>query len=393
MTPSPPTARVLRLITRLNIGGPARQALLLTRALQDQFPTTLAAGNATAVEGELSDPEVVVRRVPLVRPVRPGTDARAVVAVRRLMNETRPVLLHTHMAKAGTVGRLAALTSSLRPRTVHSFHGHVLDGYFRAGAQRGFIEIERALARRTDVLIAVSAEIRDALLDLGIGRPHQFAVIPLGLDLSTFLAVDRPTGRLRHALGLRPEVPLVGAVGRLVPIKDLDTLLNALHRLDGVHLALVGDGDLRWRLEARAREMGMADRVHFTGWWSDVAAVFGDVDVVALTSRNEGTPVSLIEAAASGRPVVATSVGGVARTVEHGVTGYLTRPGDAGQIAAHLSDLLGDPERRRRMGEAGRRLAAERFGRERLVADIAALYGELVPGRPSRGAIASSGCP
>ncbi len=379
MTAPASASRILRLITRLNIGGPARQALLLTRDLAEQYPTVLAAGTPTAVEGELVDADVPVRRVPLVRPLRPSVDARAVVAVRRLITEIRPALVHTHMAKAGTVGRLSALTCSTRPVTVHSFHGHVLDGYFRAPVQRGFIEIERSLARRTDVLIAISPEIRDALLDLGIGRLQQYRVIPLGLDLSSFLAIQAPTGRLRSALGLGNDVALVGAIGRLVAIKDLETLFAALQHLGAVHLAVIGDGELRPYLEGRARAMGIADRVHFTGWWPDVPGAVSDLDVVALTSRNEGTPVSLIEAAAAGCPVVATRVGGVARTVEDGVTGYLARPGDSRQIADQISHLLAHSEIRRRMGQAGRRLARERFGHQRLLTDIAALYSELAP--------------
>ena len=375
--------RVLRLITRLNVGGPARHALLLTRQLADHFPTTLAAGQCAASEGELCDADVAVERVPLVRSLQPDADVRALKAVRRLIVEHRPAILHSHMAKAGTVGRLAARTVSRPPRTIHTFHGHVLDGYFKPAVQSAFTTVERQLARHTDVLIAVSPEIRDALLDLGIGRPAQFHVIPLGLDLRPFLAVSRPAGTLRAQLGIGPEVPLVGVLGRLVPIKDLGTLLEAIARLPDVHLAVVGDGELREVLVRRAAEMGLADRVHFTGWWSDVAAAMSDVDVVALTSRNEGTPVSLIEAFACGRPVVATRVGGVPEVVKDGVTGHLAGPGDAEQIAGLLRRLLDDPDARRRMGEAGREDVRDRFSHERLVRDIRDLYADLCSS-PSR---------
>jgi glycosyltransferase involved in cell wall biosynthesis len=373
-----PSLPIVRLITRLNIGGPARQALLLTRQLAPQFPTTLAAGAPAVGEGELSDPAVQVRRVPLVRPLRPDADARAAFAVRQLLVETRARLLHTHMAKAGTVGRWAALTLRPRPRTVHTFHGHVLDGYFKPTVQRAFTEIERNLARRTDALVAVSTEIRDALLDLGIGRPHQFHVIPLGLDLSPFLAVDGPSGALRRAIGIGADVPLVSAIGRLVPIKDLGTLLAAVALLPGVHLALVGDGEMRTRLQAQTVAMGLAARVHFTGWFHDVPAALSDSDVVALTSRNEGTPVSLIEAAAAARPVVATAVGGVPQVVLDGVTGYLAGPGRSEDIAGLLHRLVADPERRACMGEAGRRHVRQRFSHERLVRDIRDLYAGLL---------------
>jgi glycosyltransferase involved in cell wall biosynthesis len=268
---------------------------------------------------------------------------------------------------------------------VHTFHGHVLEGYFGRGSQRAFIEVERQLARCSDALVAVSSEIRDQLLDLGIGRPAQFTVIPVGLDLAHFLAVDRPRGILRNHLGLTPDVPLVGAVGRLVPVKDNETLLTAVQPLPGVHLALVGDGELRGPLEARARSLGMADRVHFTGWWEDLPGAYSDLDVVALTSRNEGTPLALIEAGAAGRPVVSTDVGGVRSVVADGVSGVLTPPGDPSAVSRALARLLAEPESRRRMGLAGRARVQERFGHQRLVADIRALYVQVLSDKRQNG--------
>ena len=370
-------AAVVRLITRLNVGGPARQALTLTRDLRHRFPTVLAAGRPTESEGEMSDPDVEVRHVPLVRPLNPEADARAFTAVRRLLGTVRPAILHTHMAKAGTVGRSAALSVRPRPRTVHTFHGHVLEGYFSPAVQRAFLAVERQLARHSDALVAVSTEIRDDLLALGIGRPSQFHVIPLGFDLSAFLGIGGPTGQLRGSLGIGPDVPLIGAIGRLVPIKDMGSALEIVARLDGVHLVLVGDGECRPQLEAQAHRMGLADRVHFTGWW-DVPAALADVDVVLLTSRNEGTPVALIEAAAAARPVVATKVGGVPLVVEDGVTGWLGAAGDTEGLAGLVARLLESPDTRRAMGAAGRNRVAERFRKERLLADVTALYDELL---------------
>lgn len=369
---------IVRVITRLNVGGPARHALLLCRELAAEYDTTLAAGTPTASEGEMADPDVRVVRVPLVRPLSVYHDPRAVLAVRRLLSARRPALVHSHMAKAGTVGRVAAVTVRPRPKLVHTFHGHVLEGYFGRWSQRAFIEVERQLARRSDALIAVSSEIRDQLLDLGIGRPAQFNVIPVGLDLAHLLAVDRPRGILRNHLGLAPDVPLVGAVGRLVPIKDNETLLAAVAPLPGVHLALVGDGEVRGALEARARQLGMADRVHVTGWWGDMAAAYSDLDVVALTSRNEGTPLALIEAGAAGRPVVSSDVGGVRSVVADGVSGVLTPPGDPSAVSHALARLLADPESRDRMGRSGRERVQQRFGHQRLLADIRELYADLL---------------
>ncbi len=331
---APPThSTVLRLITRMNIGGPARQAILLTKGLSAEFPTVLAAGRPSEAEGELTDPDVPVRHVPTLC-ARYGLQLTcgALLAVRRLLHDTGVRLVHTHMAKAGTIGRLAALSSPRRrrPRLVHTFHGHVLQGYFAGPQQRAFVQFERILAKQSDVLIAVSPEVRDELLDLGIGKAAQYRVIPLGFDLTPLLAVGTPggpVGRLRSALGIAGNVPLAGILGRLVPVKDHATLFAAVATVPGLHLAVLGDGELRATLEALAHEIGISDRTHFTGWWTDVPSAMADLDVAVLSSRNEGTPVALIEALAAGRPVVATDVGGVRHVVQDGETGWLCRCG------------------------------------------------------------------
>lgn len=372
------TKRIVRAITRLNIGGPARQALLLTRALRPGYETTLITGVPQAGEGELSDPEVVPTRIPLVRPLSPTADLKAYRALKATIEDVRPALVHTHMAKAGALGRRAARSVDASIRTVHTFHGHVLDGYFRPSVERVFIEIERRLARKTDALVAVSDEVRDALLDLRIGSPQQWRVIPLGFELDDLLAVERPSGALRAAVGVASDTPLVGVLGRLAPIKDHATLLEAMSRLESVHLVVLGDGELRQQLEGKTRAMHLGDRVHFLGWWTDVPSAMSDLDVVALTSRNEGTPVSLIEALAAGVPVVATDVGGVRSVVEDEVSGYITQPRDAEAIARAIRALLDDGDKRRVMGAAGRVHVRERFSSTRLIADTHALYEDLL---------------
>lgn len=370
---------VVRVITRLNIGGPARQALLLSRRLQAEWPTVLAAGMSGTSEGELSDAGVTVHPVPLVRRLSPAMDLRAAASVRSLLKMHRPRLVHSHMAKAGAIARTTALGLRPRPRLVHTFHGHVLDGYFRPGAQRAFLEIERRLARHTDRLIAVSPQVRDELLGLGIGVPEQYRVVPLGLDLDRFLALDERSGRLRRRLGLGADAVLVGAVGRLAAVKDLTTLLQAVARLDGVHVVLVGDGDERPALQAEAGRLGLSHRAHFIGWELDIVAVMGDLDVVVLTSRHEGTPVALIEALAARRPVVATDVGGVRFVVEDGVSGLLAPARDPAAFAERLGQALGDPAGAAQMASKGRDQVRSRFNADRLVSDIAGLYSELVP--------------
>lgn len=382
-------ADVLLLLTRLNIGGPAGQALLLAKGLAPDFEALLAAGTPAAKEGELTDPEVRVHRVPLVRPVRPATDLRAFTVLRRLVNDAGPGLVHTHMAKAGTLGRLAVLSSgppAKRPRLVHTFHGHVLEGYFGGPQQSAFIALERLLARRTDVLVAVSPEVRDELVDLGVGKPAQYRVIPLGLDLAPFLAIgtggrsggNEAEGKLRAALGLGPDVPLAGIPGRLVPVKDHETLFSALATVPDVHLAVLGDGELRQTLEGMAHSLGIAGRTHFTGWWEDMPGALADLDVVVLSSRNEGTPVALIEALAAGRPVIATDVGGVRHVVQDSETGWLAPPGDPAALAELLRRVLEHRELAARLAAEGRRRVAQRFGQANMIASHVALYQELL---------------
>jgi len=257
----------------------------------------------------------------------------------------------------------------------------VLEGYFRPSLQRAFIEAERLLARRTDLLVAVSPQVRDSLLELGIGTPDKFRVIALGFDLGELLRVDGKSGALRESLGIPDGAPLVGIVGRLVPIKDHRTLISAIARLDGVHLAIVGDGELRSELEAVVEELGLGDRVHFAGWQKDVAKVVSDLDVVALSSLNEGTPVSLIEALAASVPVVATDVGGVRFVVSDGENGYVCPPSDPEGLANRISKLLDDAELRASFGSKGREMVRTRFDRARLVRDIEDLYAELLEDR------------
>lgn len=366
---------VVRVITRLNIGGPARHVLTLTAELADEFPTTLVAGTPPAQEGELLDPRVPVTRVPLVRAPDPRRDIAALRALRHILAAEQPRIVHTHMAKAGALGRIAAWrTAAAR---VHTFHGHVLEGYFPPVVQRAFVLAERALARRTDVLVTVSEHVKEDLLQLGIGRPEQYRVIPLGLDLTGHLAANGPSGALRGRLGLSADTPLLGCVGRLVPIKDHHTLLDALTRIPDVHLALLGDGKSRTALEAHAESLGVNRRVHFAGWWHDMPSAIADMDLVVLTSRNEGTPVALIEAHACAKAAVSTRVGGVPAVVRDGETGLLVPPGDPGATAEAITTLLSDPARRAAMGEAGRAHVRRRYSKERLVADIRALYREL----------------
>jgi len=385
--PPSAAARVVRVITRLNVGGPARQAVLLTDVLRPLgYETELVWGVERAGEGRIEIPHGVPNtHLPdLRRAAAPARDLKALRAIARLLRARRPHVVHTHMAKAGALGRVAAWRSKV-PVVVHTFEGHVLEGYFSRPVSAGYLAAERSLARISHALVAVSPAVRDELLSLGIGRPSQWRVIPVGLDLGDLLTakVDQATGR--RAVGLPEDGPVVGIVGRLVPVKDHATFLEAAARIrrerPDVTFVVAGDGELRASLEERARRT-LGNRCRFLGWVKDLRSLYGAIDVAVLTSRNEGTPVALIEAAAASTPVVATRVGGVADVVVDGRTGHLCPPGDPTAVATAVLGLLGDPTKAHRMGAAARETVRERFTIERLANDLADLYRELLDRSP-----------
>ena len=380
--------RVMRIIARLNIGGPALHATLLTERLDPRrYHSILVTGVEEAGEGNYlalhgrRSPEVVVLPA-LGREIDLRRDVTTLLQLVRLIRRVRPHIVHTHTAKAGGVGRLAAWLARV-PVIVHTYHGHVLDGYFAAWKTRVFVAIERWLARRTDCLLAVSDNVRRELLARGIGTAARLRVLPLGLELDRFVAADTCRGHLRRELGVKPDTPLTGIVARLVPIKAHETFVAVaalLARRTDAHFVVVGDGERRAELERLAGNAGMNDRIHFLGWRADLERIYADLDVVVLTSRNEGSPVALIESMAAGRPVVATRVGGVPDVVQDGVSGLLVGVGDVEGLASAVEQLINDPARGRLMGQAGRERVQRMYGAERLLRDIDALYQELLVG-------------
>jgi glycosyltransferase involved in cell wall biosynthesis len=374
-------------MTRLNVGGPARQELGLTEAMREVgFDCELIAGRPDPREGTSPGAESAARVIGcLQREFHPGRDLRALAALTAHLRSRRPDVVHTHQAKAGALGRTAAAVCRV-PVIVHTFHGHVLRGYFSPSATAAFVRAERAMARHTDALVAVSAAVRDDLLALGVGHPHQWHVIPLGLDLDPIRTLQDSPQRCRAILGIPLEGPLVAMASRLVAVKDPGMFLEAarlmVREMPEVTFVVAGDGDLRAQVEQEASVL-FGPRMRFLGWRDDVATVYRAADVVVLSSRHEGTPATLIEAAAAGRPVVATNVGGVSDVVIDEVTGLLVQAGDPAALASGTLDLLRDPQRARAMGLAGRR-HAERFSSRRLAGDLAALYTDLLAAKSER---------
>lgn len=398
---------VVRIIDRLNIGGPAKHVVWLTSGLAEAgFDAVLVTGTVPDGEGDMGyfarrtgiEP-VVISEMSRELSLR---DAVVVWKLLRRLWKLKPHIVHTHKAKAGAVGRVAAMLFKwltpgallLRPRNcrvVHTFHGHIFHSYYGRAKTRLFIMIERLLARFcTDQIVVVSDQQRFEICETyGIGRREQFRVVPLGVDLEEFS--DRQ-GRFRAELGIRPDELAVGIVGRLCEVKNHAMLLKVAAQSNGrrqlVRFVIIGNGHLRENLERQARELSIADRVVFAGFRDDATSLYADLDLVVLTSLNEGTPLTLIEAMSSGRAVASTEVGGVVDVMgerreardgfsiwDHGVTAPSQ---DVEAFARALTFLIERPGLCREMGERGRAFVRRHLSKERLVSDVEEVYRRLL---------------
>jgi glycosyltransferase involved in cell wall biosynthesis len=321
----------------------------------------------------------VSRVAGLGRALNGRQDVGALFAVVNELRRFQPHIVHTHTAKAGALGRVAAKLCR-SPAVVHTFHGHVFDGYFNPLVSRAFVGIERALARGTDAIVTISPRQREEIVEhYGIVPRFATYVVPLGFDLTRFSDIERFAGELRRELGIG-EAPLVSIVGRLVPIKDHPLLFEAIKRVDA-HLCVVGGGEEETELRALATRLGISHRTHFLGFRLDLERILADTDVLALTSKNEGTPVAVIEALAAGCSVVCTAVGGVPDVLEGGRWGRLVPERSPEAFALALNDALREkPGRSRAAAEAGRAYVQDKYGIDRLVRDHVRIYDELLRG-------------
>jgi glycosyltransferase involved in cell wall biosynthesis len=386
----------MRVIARLNMGGPAIHVANLAAGLEKRgYSTTLVAGSLARGEDSMDFLAerlgIDVVSVPeLQREVSPLHDARSVRHLTTLIRRERPHILHTHTAKAGAIARAAALLAgdARPPIVVHTFHGHVLKGYFGSGRTSFFRQVERSLARSSDVLVAVSPEVRDELVAHGVAPRNKFVVIRLGIPLADRLGDPTADLDYRRLYGIPPEAFVIGWVGRMTGVKDTGAVLEIVRatRKRGVDavLCMVGDGPDRERLEQLAHDLGIARASYFVGYQSDVAGYYRLFDAFVLPSVNEGTPVSVIESLASGTPVVANSVGGVPDIVRDGVDGFLVESGDTEGAAERLAQLAADPELRARLGGSGRAHVFERYSVSRLVDDVDRLYRSLLTAKGLR---------
>jgi glycosyltransferase involved in cell wall biosynthesis len=378
---------IVHAIARLNVGGAALSVLELAAGQQRRGHDVLVVAG-TIPPGERSmeyvadELGVPYLHLPVLqRELAPGSDAAAIRTLRRVIRERHATVLHTHTAKAGATGRLAALSvGRARPGAVlHTYHGHVLSGYFNPGRERAFRLLERMLAYSTDALVAVSDEVRDDLVRMHIARAGKFTVIPYGFDLDARVAGSAANrARVRNELGIGDGAFVIGWAGRLTAIKRPLDLIRVTAGVPDATLVLVGDGEDRLAVESLTRQLGISDRVRLLGYRDDLGALYSAFDVFLLTSANEGAPVVVIEALAAGVPVVATDAGGTASVVDAGETGLLAPVGAIEELQAEVKHLQQNRELRRSMGELGARRMRERFSVERMVDDTDYLYGRIL---------------
>ena len=387
--------RVLRLIARLNVGGPARHVILLDEGLRKRgFDTLLVHGSVGAAERSLEslavERAVPTRYVPRFgRAISLRDDVLAFGTILMLMWRWRPDIVHTHTAKAGALGRLAAFLFNLSRRrgkrcaVLHTFHGQVFAGYFGAVGSALVRTTERALALLTDRIVTISPTQRDDITSrFAVADAAKVVVIPIGLELNTLLARPPEWRGMREALGYNARDYVIGYVGRLVPIKDVVTLLHGIAILIDVlpqlRLVVAGDGEERPLLAALVRKLGLSEQVRFLGWHGDLPSLYAAMDLFVLTSINEGTPVSLIEAMAAGVPSIATAVGGVPDVLEDGMTGVLIPPRNPGAVAAAIKHAVTNTAGSSAMAIRARARVAERFSAGRLVQEVDLTYRDVL---------------
>lgn len=391
--------RVLRILNRLVIGGPSKNAVYLTQYMQPDFDTMLVTGGR---EDHEQDADFLAAQhgiepvcIPeMQRAISPVNDWIAYRKLKKLIRDFKPDIVHTHAAKSGALGRLAAKHCNV-PVIVHTFHGHVFHSYFNSLKTKFFIKTERHIARFTDAIVAISeVQKKEMAGEFTIAPPDKFRVIPLGLDLDAFVSDQEiKRKRFRDEFALTDDTIAIGIIGRLVPVKNHSLFLQGLKKvLDSankkIKAFIIGDGESRAAIEQEAaaldiqfsneKEKKYSQPLIFTSWRTDVDAVCAGLDIVALTSLNEGTPVSLIEAQAAGRSIVSTRVGGIADVVIENKTALLSEIGDTEKFSENLLRLVNDPDLRLAMNNAGCDFVLRKFGYKRLVKDMSDLYFELL---------------
>lgn len=382
--------RILRIINRFNLGGPTYNATFLSAFLSDEYETKLIGGAHEEHEGDsLFIPEkygVDFEIIPeLQRSVSFSADRKAIQKVRKIIREFKPDIVHTHASKAGAVGRIAAAKEGV-PVIVHTFHGHVFHSYFNPLKTAFFKQVERRLAKKSSAIIAISPQQKHELVDIHkIAPEHKVHVVPLGFDLEPYTAhkADKRLG-FRRNWEVQDEV-VIGIIGRLTAIKNhklfIDAFLQVLRSTDvPVKAFVIGDGEMRDELEgyvANSCKTEERNAFVFTSWMKNIEEILPGLDIVALSSLNEGTPVSLIEAQAAGVPVISTNVGGVRDVILNQQTGVIVDSFETVEFANALLDLVNDKKKRQLMSQNGWNHVQKKYHYTRLCNEMEELYREL----------------
>ena len=391
--------RIVRIINRLNLGGPTYNAVYLTKHLAPKFETILVAGvkqkseeSSEFILRELGVEPVIIPE--MSRDISPLKDIVSYNRINSIIKKFKPDIVHTHAAKAGALGRVAAVRNKV-PVIVHTFHGHFFHSYFSSYKTQIFLKIEQYLAKRSSAIVALSqTQKKELSIDFPVCSPEKIRVIPLGFDLQRF-SVDMESKRktFRDRYGLKDDEIAIGIIGRIVPVKNHTLFLNALKIVleksaVPVKAFIIGDGEDRAKIESKALSLNIPFSspeksnsyagLIFTSWIKEVDTAIAGLDIIAMTSLNEGTPVSIIEAQAAGKPVVTTSVGGIDDVVIKDSTALLSATGNSEAFAENMLLLIKDEALRRSMQEKGREFVIQRFSYKRLISDMSLLYNELL---------------
>jgi len=390
--------KILRIHNRLIVGGPAHNVTLLSAYLSPEFETKLLVGKKDSSEKDASylASQLGLQPIEIVemrRNILPFNDIKAYFKIKKIIKEYKPDIVHTHASKSGTIGRLAARSCKV-PIIVHTFHGHVFHSYFNGFFSSMIVKFERFLATKSDAIIAISDLQRAELIDeYKIAPAEKIFTVPLGFNLDKFQE-NQPSKRnaFRKKYGFKEDELIIGIIGRLVPIKNHEMFLEVASIIKAnnnnqvkVRFAIIGDGDSRTIIKKRSAELQLScsyfvnqpqsqTDVVITSWETEIDQALAGLDIVVLTSNNEGTPVSLIEAQAAFKPVVSTNVGGVEDIVIHGQTGFITAVGDVKAFAGFVQQLIENPLLRESMGKNGYENVIVRYSKQRLVNDIKNLY-------------------
>lgn len=392
--------KVLRIINRFNLGGPTLNAAYLTKYLEPEYQNLLIGGqwdeheeSSFPILEEMGIKPVIIPE--MKRDINLAEDRKAYLRIKKIINDFKPDIIHTHASKAGAIGRLAAINYG-KAKIVHTFHGHVFHSYFGSIKTGVYKNIERSLAAKTHKIIAISERQKLELYKkYRICEESKIVVIPLGFDLDKFQE-NRESKResFRSTYHVEKGEVAIGIIGRLVPIKNhrlfLKAIRNSIDQTDiPIRAFIIGDGEERESLKRYSMELGLdylngenslrkKASVHFTSWIKDIDVANAGLDIVALTSFNEGTPVSLIEAQASNKPIVSTKVGGVGNTIKMNETALLSASNDVKALTDNLIRLIKDQDLRTKMGEYGWKHVQEKFHYSRLVKDTKNLYDSLL---------------